>query len=417
MLDCVSSTHQRLRLALIVTGFPTPDRPEYGIFNLRTVRSLQHAAEVNVIHLRMWLPGRRLASHRRVEGVEVTTVAVPLMPYLTGRNGMGIAQELANVIICRSLGWPFVSKLLRNCDLIHSVGADFAGLVATNWAVRAGVSHVTQITNSEVELVLPHTSRICFLKNWEKCVQGVACNSMALAESFSALYPAIKNVRPVWRGVDLDLFHPFGRSEGPQAGKNPVRYLFLGGLPNFRYLPHGANTKGGETLLAAWQSAEPQLVRRGASLLIAGPESNSNRLQQWRGGLQKPDRVDLVGPLQPDQVPDYIRSADAVLIPSMQEGLPNTAFEASACGRPVFASNIRGLTEVVVHSQTGVLLPAGDVNAWASALVSSSEELNELRQMGQQARQRMERFFDSRNYHLQMLELYRAALQEPVLHG
>src|SRR5205814_6258190 len=108
--------------------------------------------------------------------------------------------------------------------------------------------------------------------------------------------------------------------------------------------------------------------------------------------------VDLAGPLRPDQVPAYIRSADAVLIPSMQEGLPNVALEASACGRPVFASNIRGLSEVIMHDNTGVLLPPGDVKAWASTLVSYSDGPTRLKEMGQRARCRMELFFDSKNY-------------------
>jgi glycosyltransferase involved in cell wall biosynthesis len=408
---------RKLRITLVVTGYPTPERPGLGIFNLRAARALRSVADINVVHLRMWFPGRRLVSHRMADGINVTTVAVPLMPYLGSHNGIGLAQELSNVLIYRVLAWPLVSKILRNCDLIHSVGADFAGLIASSWAVRARVPHVIQITNSEVERVLPHVNKLRFLRCWERGVQGAACNSRALADAFLSLYPKVRNVRPVWRGVDLDLFHPVGHKEGPQTGRGPVRYLFLGGLPNFRYLPHGTNTKGGETLLAAWKSSEREVARRSASLLIAGPESKSERLNRWRANLQNPDLVDLAGPIRPDQVAAHIRSADAVLIPSMEEGLPNVALEASACGRAVFASNIRGLSEVIVHETTGVLLPAGDVKAWASALVSYADRPTRLTTMGQQARCRMELFFGSTNYPVQMMELYQAALCEPISNG
>src|SRR5262249_52333068 len=162
-------------VVLVVTGYPSPDRPGSGIFNLRAVQALRQAADINVVHLRAWFPGRRVANRRMVEGVNVTTIAVPLMPYLASRSGLGIAQELTNVLIYRTLGWPLVKGILRNCDLIHSVGLDFAGLIASSWAIRARVSHITQITNSEVELVLPYTNKIRALRCWGKGVQGVAC--------------------------------------------------------------------------------------------------------------------------------------------------------------------------------------------------------------------------------------------------
>jgi glycosyltransferase involved in cell wall biosynthesis len=404
----------RLRVLLVVSGFPTARTPDVGIFNLRAAQNLQQFVDVQVVHLRMWLPTRRLITHSEHAGVRVTTIAVPLLPLLIGRTRAGTVLGLTNALLYRQLGWPQVRLLLCDCDIVHSVGAGFAGLIASSWAKRARVHHVTQITDAEIEGVLQAAGRIPFLRRWREHLQGVACNSQALAKDFLALHPEVKNVRPVWRGVDLNRFQESGPAEGPFVDRPPVRYLFLGGFPSYRQLPFGTNTKGGETLLSAWRAAENELIPRGASLVIAGPKSRSNRLEQWRSSLRCPERVALVGPLRPAQVPEYIRACEVVLIPSLQEGLPNVAFEASACGRAVFASRIGGLNEVVVPNDTGVLLPPGDVMAWKDALASFACQAARLREMGQRARRRTEALFDARTVTLQMVELYHAALGEPL---
>ena len=396
----------RIRVAMIVTGFPNSDDPAGGIFNLRAAKALSHSVDVEVVRLRAWKPGRKAVEFSSSEGIPVITVTAPQLPESTRLN------IISNIIVYRHVGWSRLSTFLQTCHLIHSVGADFPGVLASSWANWAGVHHVTQVIG-DLNSVLRPMSRSYAIAGWEKCVHGVACNSSALAKSFLELYPKSKNVRTVWRGVDLERYHPSGAVGGPLADNSPVRHLYLGGFPAYASLPHGSNTKGGKTLLAAWQAAEKDLWTT-ASLLIAGPESNSGYVARWRAGLRFPERVHLEGYLRPELIPEYIRASDVVLIPSMEEGLPNVAVEASACGRPVFGSDVGGIPEVVVNGQTGLILPAGDVKAWKDALIAFANTPASLRTMGELARHRMEALFDSRNYVCRMLDLYRAALEEPL---
>jgi glycosyltransferase involved in cell wall biosynthesis len=102
----------------------------------------------------------------------------------------------------------------------------------------------------------------------------------------------------------------------------------------------------------------------------------------------------------------------------MEEGLPNVAMEASACGRPVFGSNVGGIPEVVLNKETGLILPAGDVVTWKNALIGYAGQSHKLREMGERARMHMELLFDCRKYARQMLDLYSSALREPLyIHG
>lgn len=393
------------RLVMIVTGFPNADDPVAGIFNKRAAQGLSRTVPVSVVHLRSWKPGRRRIKTSNVEGLSVTTVTVPQIPRV----------PLLNLALYRTLGWSRVRRVLEGCDVIHSVGGAFAGILASHWARRAGKHHVTQVIGSDVNTLLPRMQQKGAVAGWENHIHGVACNSEALARAVLGLYPNAKNVRVVRRGVDLQWNQPVGPVAGPLAGKPPVRYLFLGGFDRYPELPHGTNTKGGMTLLAAWQRAEQELILAGASLLIAGgPGSALGPLARWRATLREPDRVFLAGAFPPDVVASYIRSADAVLIPSLEEGLPNVAMEASACGKAVLASDVGGNREVIVDGETGVLLAAGDEKGWASALVTYANRADALSQMGSRSRLQMESLFDSNAYPAEMLDLYRAALSEPL---
>jgi glycosyltransferase involved in cell wall biosynthesis len=389
-----------LRVIMIVTGFPHPDDLHSGVFNLRAAKALSHSVDITVIHLRAWKPGRPRVESSNVEGMPVVTVTVPQAP--VWRN--------FNLTIYRVLGWSRVRSSLAACDLIHSVDLGFPAILGSAWGRLAQVRHVTQVITD-----IPFSGYRCrSIVGWKKHVHGVACNSRLLTKQLLELFPDAPNVRTVYRGVDLNLYRPDGTIAGPLANRSPVRFLYLGGFPSYSGLPHNSNTKGGETLLEAWRAAEETLIASGASLCVAGPDCDSSEFADWRASLKRPDRVHLGGLIHPDIVPAYIRSSDVTLIPSLQEGLPNLAMEAGACGRTVFGSDVGGIPEVVTSGETGLILPAGIVTAWKDALIAYATKVDELKIMGTRARHRMEALFDSKEYATKMLDLYAAALREPL---
>jgi glycosyltransferase involved in cell wall biosynthesis len=393
-----------LRVVMALTAFPDPTRRSSGIFNLRAAQALAHQVEITVIQMRAWMPGRAVLRATEYEGVPVVRLTVPQLP----------GGHPLNQLMYRRLGWPLVRSLLRRCDLIHSVDGWCAGVVSSAWGRWARVSHVAQVIGSDVNLQLPRARDHGCIRGWERYVGGVACNSQALAKAFQALYPQVSNVHTVYRGVDLECFHPEGLGIGPLTNQTGVRFLFMGGFRSGSHRGHGLNLKGGETLLAAWEAAELEMVEPRASLLVAGTRSDSEAVARWRAGLRYPERVHLQGELCPELVPAYLRSADVVLVPSLHEGLPNVALEASACGRPVFGSNVGGVPEVVLHRRTGLVLPAGDVAAWKAALVEYAARHEAVRQMGQEARERMVACFDRRQYVPGMLDLYQMVLDQAL---
>jgi glycogen(starch) synthase len=128
-------------------------------------------------------------------------------------------------------------------------------------------------------------------------------------------------------------------------------------------------------------------------LIIAGDGPERNQLEQQVADLGLKEVVDFVGWVAPDKVPALLNTATVVVMPSRWEGLPLVALEASLMARPIVASRVEGLTEVVVHQQTGLLVEKGDSRGLAEALAFLLDHPEVATAMGQTARRRVQEVF------------------------
>ena len=94
-------------------------------------------------------------------------------------------------------------------------------------------------------------------------------------------------------------------------------------------------------------------------------------------------------------VPNVMRGLDCFVLPSLAEGISNTILEAMACSLPVLATDVGGNAELVVDGQrpTGRLVPAGDVEALAAALVRMAADPTAASAMGRAGRERVQTCF------------------------
>ncbi len=100
---------------------------------------------------------------------------------------------------------------------------------------------------------------------------------------------------------------------------------------------------------------------------IVGDGDQRPAIEQRIAELGIADRVRLIGWCAPDRVLREVATARAFVLPSFAEGLPVGIMEALALGRPVIATAIAGIPELV-DAQTGWLIPAGSVDALADAI-------------------------------------------------
>ena len=115
-------------------------------------------------------------------------------------------------------------------------------------------------------------------------------------------------------------------------------------------------------------------------------------------------------------LPAYYAAMDMLAFPSIgSEAFGRVAVEAQACGVPVLASRTGGVPETLLAGQTGVLLPPGDVTAWADALVAIAGDAGARARMGAAGRRFVCEAFDGHRIARDFERLLRGETQTPLV--
>lgn len=124
-------------------------------------------------------------------------------------------------------------------------------------------------------------------------------------------------------------------------------------------------------------------------LILAGDGDMRLSVERLIRKLDLTDHVHITGWISGEQVKDEILQAQALVLPSFAEGLPVVIMEAMALCRPVISTYVAGIPELVRPNETGWLIPAGDVDAIATAIIEClASPASELEVMGLAARRR-----------------------------
>jgi glycosyltransferase involved in cell wall biosynthesis len=184
-------------------------------------------------------------------------------------------------------------------------------------------------------------------------------------------------------GVDLDLFRPSGAAE-----HRPRRHRILS---VGRLVPR----KGVDLVIralpllreAGFDDVELLIVGGGAGAAVLGADPEARRLDELARVLGVQEQVTFRGQMPREDMPGILRSADAVVCTPWYEPFGIVPLEAMACGVPVVAAAVGGLTDTVVDRATGLHVPPRDPAAIARAvgeLLASRELRQELGRAGQQ---------------------------------
>lgn len=124
--------------------------------------------------------------------------------------------------------------------------------------------------------------------------------------------------------------------------------------------------------------------------------------------------VTLAGRLAHSELMEAVRASDIVAVPSRFEGFGLAALEAMALGKPVVATNVGGLPEVIEHGVTGFLVPTRDPSALAEAIGRLMDDPALRRRMGIAGLERARREFPLSVIVDRLRGIYRRAHQRPV---
>jgi teichuronic acid biosynthesis glycosyltransferase TuaC len=345
----------RLKVTMVTPIFPIPAQPYRGHSEYEIVLALAKHADVNVIcpfpRYPKWF--QPTYDHRHPDlsysppGVSTRYFEYPALPGVTRCiNGLVCARYLepyfrecmpdvacnfwlypegyATVAVARKLGIPAV---------VGSIGSDLNRFVdpASRWLTRLAMRRATFVVTKSEHL-----------------------RQRAIEMGVSA-----SKVRTIRNGCNPSVFHLGDRSAARAQlaiDDKAELVLFVGRLDT---------AKGIEELLEAFASLAGR--RPNLRLAFVGDGPGGGHLRSKAKHLALENRIILNGACSSQQVADWLAAANVLALPSYKEGYPNVVIEALSCGRPVIATNVGGILELV-NEESGILIAPKDSLALAGAI-------------------------------------------------
>ncbi|WP_437099920.1 D-inositol-3-phosphate glycosyltransferase [Streptomyces narbonensis] len=291
---------------------------------------------------------------------------------------------------------PFSLALLkedRRYDLVHShywLSGQAGRIASVGWRIPLVHTAHTLARVKNASLAEGDTPEPELRVRGELQVVGSAdrliANTTDEAEALRTLYGApgerTEVVRP---GVDLRTFRPAG-------GRAAARARL--GLPADAFVPLYAGRiqplKGPDVLVRAVAELlrlEPGLRRRLLVPVVGGHSGATREGTVWKlaGELGVTDVLRACPPVPQEQLADWYRAADVLVVPSRSESFGLVALEAQACGTPVLAAAVGGLPTAVRDGVTGLLVHGHDPVEYARRLRWLAAHPEEARAMGEGA--------------------------------
>lgn len=368
-------------------------------------------AETKIFHL------ARCFIKEGVQASIVTTKFAPGLPQAEIMEGVPVRRLTVLRTIQESGLWHLASKISqlvamavyvgvygRNYDAVHAECASASALGAVLGGCLSGLPLVLEPSlagpDGEIQKLLDSPAR-AFLLKLLKQVDLFAANSGSVTNELAALGVPADRIAPVKNVVDLEQFRApnpgereelrrrFGLPDGPVA-------LFVGQL---------VARKGVRELLAAWEQVYASIPD--ALLILAGAGDEAENVN--RAASRSDARIRYVG--SRNDIADWMRASDLLVLPSRNESFGNVIIEAMACGLPVVTGNTGIAFSLPIDGLAGRVVDVTDPLAISSALLDIFSLPDRGKALGEQG-QLLIKPYDLRSVAHDYLALYRTMLDK-----
>lgn len=221
------------------------------------------------------------------------------------------------------------------------------------------------------------------------CADQICCVSNWVLNETIKLIPSSKGkMRCIHNGLSM-----------PELPSSPLCFS----PPTFILIGRLTLEKGFDMAIRAFAL----LKEKTAKLLIVGDGEERKFMEELVETLGLQSSVHFTGVLTKDEIPSWINQATIVLVPSYFESFGLVALEAMQMGRPVIASAVGGLQEIIVHGETGLLVPPRDPEALALAMEELLANPEETMKMGAKGKERALKVFTLHQNVDQYEQIYR----------
>jgi sugar transferase (PEP-CTERM/EpsH1 system associated) len=213
---------------------------------------------------------------------------------------------------------------------------------------------------------------------WNRVDQVLSVSSQLAARLSNEVGFDPRRIRTIRNGVSLERFGRVSRAQARRALGLSDDCVAIGTVGRL------VEVKDHRTLLASFERVAREEPR--TLLLLAGDGPLGPSLRAQAEAMKLDGRVRFLG--HRADIEQVLAALDVFVLSSHSEGLSNTILEAMASGVPVVATRVGGADELVVHDQTGLLVPARNQEALAAAMSRLTSSIDTRRRMGAASRHR-----------------------------
>jgi N-acetyl-alpha-D-glucosaminyl L-malate synthase BshA len=263
----------------------------------------------------------------------------------------------------------------------YAIPYAITGLLAQDMLGPGAPRLITTLHGTDITIVGQDRSFFEITRFGIERSQGVTAVSEFLKRMTLEQFQVSRPIEVIPNFVDVSVYSPERRDRSAFAA------------PGQKVLLHISNFRPVKRVLDVVRIFERVAREVDAVLLMVGegPERSSAQALARRLGLQ--ERLRFLG--TQESIEEIAGMADVFLLPSELESFGLSALEAMACAVPVVGSDAGGLPEVVKHTESGYLLPVGDVEGMASRTLEILKDEERRREMGQAGRRRAESLFSA----------------------
>jgi len=290
-------------------------------------------------------------------------------------------------------------------DLVHTHGvrANLLGRLAARQTRKPVVTTVHSLLERDYPGFV--TRQVNYFTEWatRSLTSRFITVSKALKAKLVASGVPEDRVTVIYNGIDLEAF-----SQELEPGAARAELGLAPGVPLVGMVARLHPVKGHRYFIKAAKLVLEQ--RSDVRFVVAGEGHLRAALEEMAAELGIRSQVIFTGFVA--DIRPLMSALDLLVIPSLWEGFGLTAVEAMALGVPVVSTEVGGLPEVVLHGETGLLVPPADPAALAKGILWMLEHPVAVADMSDRAKQIVQEKFTSRVMARRTEELYRKVLGE-----
>lgn len=354
----------RIKVVIITNLYPNPAEPLRGVFVESMVRELKEKCDLTVISPLPWFPKvgvlKRFSKWHTYSLVGDSSEREGMKIYYPKFIAIPKMGAVHSIFMFMAI-LPLVKRLhqQRAIDLINAHWV-FPDGIAARWVARClnipivlsahgcDINHYPRLKMRKIQIV-----------NALKKADGISVVSGAQKSVVEKMGIAPGKIMVIRNGVDFRLFNIRNKAEcRSKCGIGPdiKMILFVGQL---------IEVKGLEFLLDAFFSISSG--REEYKLVLIGQGHLRQKFEKVVAERGLNNKVIFAGEISRADIPYWFGASDVFCLPSIREGCPTVILEALACGKPVVASKVGGIPELV-NDKNGLLVEPKNPPALAAAL-------------------------------------------------